>query len=250
MNGEYHSFYSRALQKEMALKAYGHGGKPFLVFPSSGGRFFEYEDFGMVGALEESIRAGKIRLFTVDSVDHESWLNFGISPRSRADRHDAYERYILDEVLPFIHQTCGKIRKAAVTGCSMGAYHAANFFFRHPDRFDTVVALSGLYGPKYLLGDYMDDHLYFYFPLLYLPNLEDPAYLEAYRASRLVFCAGQGPWERCDRYDCIGDTLALKQVLDRKGVPAWADLWGYDVSHDWPWWRRQISYFVGKLFFQ
>ncbi len=125
----------------------------------------------------------------------------------------------------------------------MGGYHAANVVFKHPDVFDTVIALSGLYGPQYFVGDYVDDSVYFNFPLLYLPNLTDPWYLDHFRKSHIIICTGQGAWEE----DCLRETRALEQILQALDVPAWIDYWGYDVNHDWPWWRKQLPYFLSTL---
>ena len=129
------------------------------------------------------------------------------------------------------------------TGVSMGAYHSANFFFRHPDIFDAMVSISGLYQLDYFIGGYMDDAVYFNSPLLYLANMSDPWYLEQYRQSQIVVCAGQGAWED----QMLADTLDLKRILEEKGVPAWIDIWGQDVNHDWPWWRNMLPYFLSKL---
>jgi len=130
----------------------------------------------------------------------------------------------------------------------MGAYHAAHFFFRFPDVFDAMISLSGLYGPRAFVGNYMDDIIYHYFPLAYLPRLTDPWYLERYRRSNIIVCVGQGDWERCGDYDCIGETAALRNELYAKQVPAWVDFWGYDVNHDWCWWQKQMPYFLNQLF--
>ncbi len=247
MNITYHKWHSPNLNREMELKVYGHEGKPFIVFPSSAGRFFDYENNGMVEACASFVRRGKVTLITVDSIDSESWLHRAAHPWDRAAKHDAYENYIIKEVMPFVQHLRPEFQKAGTTGCSMGAFHAANFLFRNPRYFDTVIALSGLYGPRYMLGDYMDDRLYFYFPLCYLPGLNDPAYLASYRNSQIILCVGQGPWEKCDQYDCIDETLAMKKVLDAKKIPVWADFWGYDVNHDWVWWKKQMPYFLKHL---
>lgn len=247
MKTEYHKWRSGNLNRDMELKVYGHGGKPVIVFPSSGGRFFDYEDNGMVAACAPFIEDGRITLFAVDSVDHESWLNHDIHPGDRALRHEAYERYILNEVAPFLMHYIHRFDMIMTTGCSMGAYHAANFLLRHPNTFDSVIALSGLYGPDHLFGGYRDDRIYYHFPLLYLPELNDPAYLEPLRKSRIILCVGQGPWETCDQYDCIGETRAMKEILEAKEIPCWVDFWGHDVNHDWSWWRVQMPYFLGNL---
>ena len=242
MDIDYRKWWSPSLGQEMELKVYGRAGKPVLVFPSSGGRFFEYEDFGMVEAVRPFVEDGRIILFTVDSVDRQSWLNGGAHPADRARRHNDYDRYVVEEVAPFVRECCGS-QGVLSTGCSMGAYHAANFFFRHPDVFDAVIALSGVYQLGRFIGGYMDDNVYFNTPLAYLPNLIDPWYLDRFRNSRIVLCAGQGAWED----EMIADTLAMKRILEEKQIWCWVDLWGHDVDHDWPWWRRQMPYFLGHL---
>ncbi len=149
MNIEYHQWWSPNLGQNMEMKVYGHYGKPVLVFPAQGGRFFEYEDFKMIDAIAGFIDAGKVKVFTVDSIDNQSWANWNAHPADRARRHEDYDRYIVHEVAPFIHEHCAQTsQKYLATGCSMGAYHAANFFFRHPDVFDAMIALSGLVSPS------------------------------------------------------------------------------------------------------
>jgi len=243
MKTDYDAWHSPVTGRKMEIKAYGWAGKPVLVFPTSGGSFHEYEDFGMIGAIEPFIDEGRVCVFAVDSLDGQSWLNGSAPPGEKVGRHEAYERYIVGEVVPFIEERLGEGVKALATGCSLGAYHAANFFFRHPDLFDAVIGLSGLYSLRFSLGDGLEAGAYFHSPLDYLPGLEDPWFLDRYRQGRLVFCAGQGAWEE----DSIRETLALKRILENKGIPAWVDLWGHDVYHDWPWWQRQMPYFLGKL---
>lgn len=240
----HHSWWSPHLQQEMALKVYGHAGKPMLVFPTQEGRFFEFEDFGMVEICKSYIEDGKMRFFTVDSVDAQTWTHPTLSVPERVTRYEQYEQYILQEVIPFIHEDTGNSHaQLAVTGCSMGAYHAANFFFRHPDIFDMVLAISGVYSLKLFIGDYMDERVYLHTPLAYLPQLQDPWYLERYRRSQLIFSVGQGAWED----PMLADTRALKRILDAQQIDSWADIWGKDVNHDWPWWRKKMSYFLLHL---
>ncbi|MBN1876675.1 MAG: esterase family protein [Anaerolineae bacterium] len=243
MHIEYHKRWSTHLNRDMEFKIYGHAGKPFVVFPSGGGKFYEFEDFGMVEAGREFIDQGKVRLVTVDSVDSEAWLGFGRHPADRGWRHHAYDLYVVEDLVPFIRTHLDTVEQFMTTGCSMGAGHAVNFLFRHPDVFDGVIAMSGLYGPWYFVGDYVDDNVYFNFPLLYLPNLEDPWYLERFRQSAIMICVGQGAWEE----DHVRETRALEAVLRALDVPALVDYWGYDVNHDWPWWQKQFPYFLEKL---
>jgi esterase/lipase superfamily enzyme len=244
MHVEYYKEWSDHLQRNMEFKVYGHAGRPVLVFASGGGKFYEFEDFGMVEAVRWFIEQGKIQLYTIDSVDQESWLGPDwVHPEDKGRRHNQYERYIIDEFIPLVHDQMGEARLFMTTGCSMGACHAANFYFKHPDLFDGVISLSGLYGPWYFVGDYVDDNVYFNFPLLYLPNLRDPWYLDRYRESDIIICVGQGAWE--DSH--IEETRALEDVLRRLEVGARVEYWGHDVRHDWPWWQKQLPYFLSEL---
>ena len=129
-------------------------------------------------------------------------------------------------------------------GCSLGATHAANLYFRRPDLFDGLLALSGIYNSRYGFGDYMDDLVYENSPLDYLPNMPmDHPYMELYRTRKAIICCGQGAWEQPDT------TYRLKAILEAKGIPAWVDIWGYDVNHDWDWWYKQVAYFVPHLLY-
>ncbi len=248
MHTEHHQWWSPHLNRDMALKVYGHWGKPFVVFPCSRGRYFDYEGMGMIDAVAGFIDAGKIKLFCVDSVDESSWYNFAASPADRNARHEAYDRYVAQEVIPFIRDHCRSPQERPMTnGCSMGAYHSVNFFLKHPDLFEGTIALSGLYRldrPEFQLSAGDLPAVYFNSPLSYLPGLADPAYLALYRRSRIVVCVGQGAWEE----ETGEDTRGLDDLFREKAVPAWVDFWGPDVNHDWPWWYRQMKTFLGELY--
>lgn len=244
MNIEYHEFFSNNLNKDMPFKIYGQAGKPIIVFPSSGGRFYEYEDFKMIEAISKFIREGKILIYAVDSVDYESWLNEQASPADKAKRHNAYDRYIVEEFLPFIRDHSGWTGRIGSTGCSMGGFHSANFFFRHPHTFDLLIALSGIYDAGFFTAaDLTARDVYLNSPIDYLKNLSDSYYLDAIREGDIIICTGQGSWEE----DSVRDTRLLEEVLKAQNIPAWVDYWGYDVDHDWPWWRVQMPYFLGVL---
>ena len=248
MHSEAHRWYTPHLQREMALTVYGHWGQPIMVFPCSRGRYFDYEGMGMVAAIAPFIDTGRVKLFCVDSIDAESWYDFSVPPAERNARHERYDRYISDEVVPFVRYHCRDDHlRIMATGCSMGAFHALNFFLRHPDRFGGIIALSGLYRldrPEFGNGAEDVPAVYFNSPLSYLAGLSDPWYLERYRESTLIVCVGQGLWED----EAIEDTRALDQLFRDKGIQAWVDYWGHDVNHDWPWWYRQMNYFLGRLY--
>jgi esterase/lipase superfamily enzyme len=248
MHTEHHHWWSPRLNREMELKVYGHWGAPFVVFPCSRGRYFDFEGMGMIAAIEGFINAGRIKLFAVDSVDAESWYDLGISPAARNTRYEAYDGYIVHEVLPFIRGHCRTPEaRAMATGCSMGAFHAINFFLKHPDLFAGTIALSGLYRldrPEFGLSAADLPAVYFNSPLAYLPGLADPWFLDRYRSSAIIVCVGQGAWED----EAIEDTRALDHWFREKSIPARVEFWGPDVNHDWPWWYRQMNHFLGDLF--
>lgn len=243
MHIEYHCSFSTYLSQDMEFKVYGDSGQVVIVFPTLAGRFYDFEDFGMINAIESFINNNQIQVFTVDSIDHQSWSNYEISPADRAQRHELYDKYIVRELIPHIHSRTGNKEKMVVTGCSMGAYHAANFFFRHPDHFNSLIALSGLLRLNTFIGDYMDEIVYLNSPIIYLPNLDDPWYLNQYQESSIIIASGQGAWEE----SMVEDAKIIQQILNEKGIPNWIDLWGYDVNHDWPWWQKMLPYFLGHV---
>ena len=218
MRTEYHCWHSSHLGRDMELKVYGHWGVPFLIFPCSRGRFFDYETMGMINAIESYIEAGKIKLYTVDSIDGESWYNFAVTPAMRNSRHEAYDQYICNEVLPFIRQDCRD---------DMG-----------------VMVLYRLDRAEFGLAPGQVKDVYFNSPISYLPGINDPNLLEQYRQKTIIICAGQGDWED----EAVADTRTVGDLLESKNAGAWIDLWGTDVNHDWPWWYRQMNYFLGKLY--
>lgn len=242
MKREHHAWHSPSLGREMGLLLYGHAARPLLAFPSQDGRLSDWEGFGMVDAVADLLEDGRLAMATIDSVDGESWTNENAHPIDRARRHEAYERYVVDEVLPLLREVTGH-DLAWATGASLGAFHAANLFFRRPDLFDGVIAMSGVYSPRLWVGDAPGDEIYFHNPLAYLPGLTDPWHLERYRRSQIVFVTGQGAYEE----DAIADTRAIQEILHEKGVDATFDYWGGDVEHHWRWWGPMLRHHLGRM---
>lgn len=244
MQISYHKWHSYYLNKEMEYKVYGHKGKPVLVFPTSCGRFYQYEESGMIDALHNFIEEGKIQIWACDGIDEETFFSDHWNADDKINRHEEYDKYITQELIPSIlhaskENNNGSDQKILLTGCSMGAYHSANFFFRHPEFFDSIIALSGVYSTDYFFGDYKSTPVYLNSPVNYLRNLNDGYFLDKYRQSRIIICCGQGAYEDL----MISDTHRLNEVLREKSIPAWVDFWGHDVSHDWPWWRKQVAHY-------
>lgn len=245
MHVEFLSHWSGVLDREMPLNRYGHSGMPVMVFPSSGGSHYEFADFGMIEAARDFIEAGKLQFFTVASIDGESWLHPSKPIHDRAKAHTAYDRYIIEECIPFVKHKTGWFDPMMTTGCSMGAYHAMNFFLRHPDVYQKTLCLSGIYDARFFAGDYQGDPLvYENSPSDYLWNMEDPWFLDKYRSADIIVCTGHGAWEA----DGLPSFYSLRGAFQSKGVSAWFDEWGHDVVHDWVSWRGQLPYFLDKLF--
>lgn len=246
MQISYHKSDSRHLGRPMEYKRYGHAGRPMVVFPTSNGRFFQYEDSGAVAALSQFIDDGRIQVWTLDGIDGETFFAKDADPRTRIARHDAYFRYVREEALPELAEAAraangGRELRPLLSGCSMGAYHASNFLFHYPELAAGVIALSGVYSTRDFFGSTLDGGIFYHSPLDYLPGLNDAATLASLRVSRMIFCCGQGDWEE----PMLIETRQLERILTGKAIPAWVDYWGTDVSHDWPWWHRQLKYFVG-----
>jgi esterase/lipase superfamily enzyme len=236
MNREYHKWYSPNLNRDMELLLFGHSGRPVIAFPTSMGRFYQNEDFSLIGTLSEKIDSGYMHLVCVDSVDNESWYNRGISIRDRANRHNQWEQYLIQEVLPFFRGKNDRVdTELNLTGASFGAYHAINFGFRHPDIVRRIVAMSGAYSLKFLVRDDYDQELYFNSPLDYIPNLHDDWYLSKMRQQDIVLAVGSEDI-------CLGSTRQLSEELWAKAVPNYLDVWG-GAWHDWPWWKLMVLKF-------
>lgn len=248
METQYFKQYSHALGREMECKVYGYAGRPVLYIPCQDGRFFDFENFSMTDVWSPWINSGQVMVFAIDTIDKETWSNENGDPRWRICRHEQWMRYITDEMVPFMRNLANDRNGwtgypgVMVFGCSLGATHAANLYFRRPDLFDGLLALSGIYTAEYGFGQYMDDLVYANSPVHYLANMSaDHPYIELYNLKKAIICVGQGPWELPD------STRQLQWILQSKGIDAWVDFWGYDCSHDWYWWYRQVEYFVPYL---
>jgi len=236
MKREYHKWFSPRLGRDMELLVFGHGGLPAVVFPSSCGRFFEFEDRGMVGAIGGEIDAGRVQLFCVDSVDAESWYNRNVFPRWRIARHMQYEDYVMSEVLPLVRQRNGNPLLGAV-GCSFGGYHAANIALRHPDIFTGFLSMSGAFDMSSFLSGYHDQDCYFNQPLQYLANMSDSWYLDRYRHNSYVLATGEHD-------HCWNQNERLANVMRSRGIPVRLDVWRDNTGHDWPWWQKMIQTYL------
>jgi len=245
MEIQYYKQYSPALNRDMEVNIYGHAGRPVLFIPCQDGHHGDFEGFHMTDTWAPWIESGKVMVFSIDTIDDETWSNTNGDPYWRGQRHEQWIRYITDEMVPFMRSMVNARNGwdgypgIIVFGCSLGASHAANLYLRRPDLFDGLLALSGIYTSEYGFGDYRDETVYNNSPVHYMANMPaDHPYIARYNDHKGVICVGQGAWEQTDT------TFRLKEIFAEKGINVWVDIWGYDVNHDWPWWHKMVPYFL------
>ncbi len=242
MHRDYHNWFSPNLNRSMELLVFGHAGARVLVFPTRHGRFFDYENFGLVAALTDTISAGNLQLFCVDSVDQESLYALSRPPHERIRRHQQYERYILEEVLPLTRQLNPQPFMIS-HGCSLGAFHAVNIALRHPQHFAKVVALSGRYDLSTPVSDfaglfdnYYDEDIYYHTPNHFLPNLADTDTLAELRRLEITIAIGiEDPF--------LGSNLALSEALNAHDIQHELFVWD-GRAHKAKYWRQMVQLYL------
>ena len=239
---EIHQWYSPALQKEMPIATYGHYGFALLMIPTAAADFLEYERFELIDHLAPMIDAGKIKVFSVNSINTESWMNKGMEGAHKAIRQNQFNEYIFNEVVPFIQTHTSRETPIVTTGASFGALHAMNVFLKRPDLFRGVIAMSGVYDLMEYTDGYYDEQVYFNSPIHYIPNLTDHETLEKIRTGKMVIASGSGSHEDPEA------NRRFSGVLHSKSIPHDLEIWADDIHHDWPTWRKMLPYFIDSKF--
>ncbi|NJM07699.1 esterase family protein [Candidatus Gracilibacteria bacterium] len=242
MHRAYHHWWSPQLDREMELLVFGHAGARVIVFPTRAGRFYDYENWGLVATLAQHLAAGWLQLFCVDSIDRESLYNFSRPPQERIARHAQYERYILEEVLPLTAHLNPNPTLVA-HGCSLGAFHAANIALRHPAIFSKIVALSGRYdltvrAGRYpaLFDGYYDEAIYFHTPTHFVPHLCDEYALNALRHQEIILVVGEHD-------PCLLSAHQLSQALWDKNIWHALHIWRGE-AHALPDWLPMVGMYL------
>jgi esterase/lipase superfamily enzyme len=235
MNREYHRWFSPSLQRDMEMLVFGHAGARVLVFPTSMGRYFQWEDSGMINTLSDQLEQGNVQLFCVDSVDEESWYAKWKSPADRAWRQTQYDNYLVNEVIPFSVQHNSNPYLISV-GTSFGGYHAVNFAFRYPYLVNRVLGLSGFYNIKRFTGDYSDDNVYFNNPCDFIQNEQDAVRLEALRRQDIILAIGS------EDPSCANNQY-FSGILWGKGIWHALRIWN-GWNHDWPYWQQMVRTYL------
>jgi esterase/lipase superfamily enzyme len=236
------SWYSPALGKDMPIVTYGNYGFALLMVPTAAADYLEYERFKLIDELAPFIDSGKCKVFSVNSINTESWLNKQMEGSHKAIRQNQFNEYIYNEVVPFIKNATSWDTPIFITGASFGALHSMNLFLKRPDLINGAIAMSGVYDLTEYTDGYYDEQVYYNSPIHYIPNLTDHYVLEQIRRGKLIIATGQGSYEDPEA------NRRFSGVLHSKSLPHELDLWGHDVNHDWPTWRKMLPHFLGTRF--
>jgi esterase/lipase superfamily enzyme len=229
---------TKRLKRSFEMLVFGQTGAPLILFPAADGRYDQYRDVGFLESAKNLIKGGVLQVYCPDGVDDLSWNNQSIHPAERVRIHNAYEQVILDEVFSLIERKSGR-KRAAVGGCGFGAFHAANLAFRHPDRVSFVCCMGGIFDIKQFLDGHYDEDGYFHNPVDYLPNLEDPWYLERMRRMGIVLGTGE--------FDvCLDESRRLATTLQAKSIPLWLDVVP-DAYHSWSCWKEAFPRYLERM---
>jgi esterase/lipase superfamily enzyme len=243
MKRELTSWYSPALAQDMPIATYGDYGFALLLVPTAAADYLEYERFQLIDSLKPHIESGKMKVFSVNSINNESWLNNEMAGEHKAIRHNQFNQYIFNEVIPFIKKATSDETPIYMSGASFGALHCMNLFLKRPDLINGIIAMSGVYDLTEYTKGYWDEQVYFNSPMHYLPNLSDEWTLDHIRKSKHIhILSGSGDYE---------DPEASKKfaaVLHDKGIRFELDIWGQDMKHDWPTWRAMLPLYIESRF--
>ena len=227
----------------MPVAVYGNYGFALLLVPTAAADFLEYERFQLIESIRPFIDAGKVKVFSINSINTESWMNYDMDPRHKVIRHQQWNHYVYSEVIPFIKNSTSWQTPVITCGASFGALHSANLFFRRPDLIDGVIAMSGVYDLTEYTRGYYDEDVYFNSPMHFMPNLHDHNTLEQIRKSQHIhLLSGSGDYEDPDSARRFAD------ILYRKGIWYELDVWGSEWKHEWPTWRAMLPHYLGTRF--
>lgn len=226
---------------------YGHYGRPVLVFPSEAGHAGDFNEHGMVDAVADLVRSGRVSFFCVDSADGWSWADRSIPTEERARRHGIYHSWLDRVVVPWIYGQLHTPQELITLGVSLGAYHAVHYAFQRADIAPLAIGMSGNYDAAswHPWGE-PGDATYFANPMDYVAGLQGDhlAWLQSRLSVLLV--VGQGAFE-VSPTGALPSTRRFAELLGHKGITHQLDVWGYDAAHDWPWWRQELQHHLPRF---
>lgn len=237
------SWFSPSLQKEMPVAVYGHFGFALVLIPTAGADYLEYERFQLIDAIRPYIEEGKVKVFSINSINNESWMNDWIAPKEKMDRHLQWNEYVYNELIPFVRTNTSADTPIYLCGASFGSLHSANLFFKRPDLVNGCICLSGVYDLTEYTKGYYDENVYFNSPMHFMPNLADHNILEQIRSSSHIHLfSGSGDHEAPD------SARRFAEILYRKNIWYELNVWGSEWRHDWPTWRTALPHYLASRF--
>ncbi len=236
------SWSTARLPATARVARWGHFGTPVLLFPTAGGDYEEVERFQLVRALDRLIEAGRIKVYSIDSVAGRTWLEGTHTPEYASRVQNLYDAYIHEEIVPLIRRDCGGAEVEVIAaGASIGAFNAVASLCRHPDVFRLAIGMSGTYDLSKYLGGRSNSDFYFSSPLHYLPGMPDGEQLERLRQRFVLLATGEGDFED------PSESWRIANLLGSKRVPNRVDLWGADRHHNWVTWREMLPKYLAEM---
>lgn len=227
----------------MPIATYGYFGFAVLLIPTAAADYLEYERFQLIDCLAPMINEGKCKVFSIDSINKESWLNNEMLPEHKAIRQNQFNEYVHHEVIPFIRNNTSAETMIYTCGASFGALHAMNLFLKRPDIINGVISMSGVYDLTEYTKGYWDEQVYYNSPIHYIPNLTDTWFLNNIKASHHIHIhTGSGEYEDPEA------NKKFSEVLWSKGIWHELDIWGPEIKHDWSTWRSMLPHILGSKF--
>lgn len=224
---------SPSLGRDMQIRVYGEEGTPILALPTRGGKCGQWEEFSMTGAISLQLKEGYNKLYCIDSIDEESFLNEKGDPEKRITRHQQFETYVVEEVVPYIRQH-SDIDFLIVAGVDLGGYHAVNLALKYPKEFGKVIGISGIYDIKSFMGDYYSDHVYYNNPVDYIPNLNKASILDSINSMDIRLVS----YTHDERE---GDARRMSDVLQMKFIEHKLDIWEMPGEDEWSLWKEMLE---------
>jgi len=237
------SWYSPSLEKEMPIATYGHYGFALLMIPTAAADYLEYERFQLLDSISWFINSGKVKVFSIDSMNNQSWMNPSLIGKQQIVRHQQWNNYVTNEVVPYIRNATNPATPIFICGASFGAFHSMNLFMKRPDLFEGVIAMSGVYDLTAYTRGYFDEDVYFNSPIHFIPQLNDTTILSQLRVcTHIHIMSGAGSHEDPE----AGARFAT--ILQQKGIRGDFDNWGPEWPHDWHTWRSMLPHCLGTHF--
>jgi esterase/lipase superfamily enzyme len=234
-------WYSARLESDVTVVRWGHFGRPVIVFPTAGGDAEEVERMLLIDALGDLIEAGRIKVYSCDSIAGYAMVRGDGDARYRAALLNGFHEFVREEMIPAIWADCRTAgADVVVSGASIGAFNAIAALCRYPEVVSHAIAMSGTFDLASFIGPGAGEALYFATPLYFLPGLQGPA-LQRLQHRFAVLASGEGRWEN------IENSWRLSEVMGQKGIPNRVDPWGPEYDHDWPTWRAMLPHYLSQV---